>query len=141
MCGVEVTPKNWFQFEQCPKAAKHNGHTLTPDRIRTMLDAAREVKSPPIVVIRTTKEYNPGVATFYIPSLSGAVDRVYNVKYIHQQGMKRFTCDCPDFVHRKQVVRKLCKHAQIVKRGVAEMGGIRRFYMAVVAHIRNVEAS
>lgn len=64
------------------------------------------------VTIRTARPDPrlPAVYTFYVGSLSGGGGE-WTVKRFRRQ----MTCNCPDFLHRGQVLMVPCKHVRLVR--------------------------
>lgn len=65
------------------------------------------------MTITKANSKTPGVRFFYVQGDSGAQ---YVVAFVRREGMRRITCNCPDFVYRRQTrhSRRYCKHIKSV---------------------------
>lgn len=81
-------------------------------------------------LIRVADNKTQGVRTFYLQSQSKP-DVEYSVSYIRRAHMARWSCQCPDFFHRRQVRRRNCKHIKALRQLAAEMGGLTKLIEAV----------
>lgn len=73
------------------------------------------------VTIRTARPAPnlPAVYTFYVSSLSHPNQDPWVVKRFRRQ----MTCNCPDFLHRGQVLMLPCKHIRLVRLLARAAGG------------------
>lgn len=64
------------------------------------------------VTIRTARPAPnlPHVYTFYVTSLSSPT-----TEWVVKRFRRQMTCDCPDFIHRGQVLQVPCKHVRLVR--------------------------
>lgn len=78
--------------------------------------------------------------TFYVSSLSqerrGRIAVCQKTMYVVKWMRQRVTCNCPDFIHRGQVLRRPCKHTRLVRRFAREAGGLRQIPRGLTVHVK-----
>jgi len=83
------------------------------------------------VAIRSAASERLLARTFFVRSLSGRVVKVI---------ARRFTCTCPDYVHRGQVVRQPCKHVRLLRLVARAAGGLRQIPRGAAIEFRVSDA-
>ena len=66
------------------------------------------------MTIRIANNHTKGVRTYYVVGDSG---NEYVVQFIRRAGMRRESCNCPDFTYRRSLKRtyRACKHIKEVR--------------------------
>jgi hypothetical protein len=87
------------------------------------------------VTVKTAAIERLGARTFYVSSferVESIIARTYVVKWM----WRRVTCNCPDYIHRGQVLHRPCKHTRLIRRFAREAGGLRKVPKGVTVRVK-----